>query len=92
MRRAYLATEAHISRRHLRAFWQRLPALGAHVRLAHRIAAFHAPTSLHTDEPAEDERAADQQPEDGGVEERVDCEGDEHRVIRQDAAGEKAVL
>ena len=38
------------------------------------IAARGAEAALHADEPSKHERAEDQQPEDGGVEERVDRE------------------
>ncbi len=62
---------------------QRLAALAAHVRLATWIRARGAEATSDPDEPAKRERSEDQQPEERGVEDRVDREAGPDRAKRK---------
>ena len=54
--------------------WQGNPALGTERRLADRVRTLRAEAAPRPQEAPEDEGAGDQQPEERGVEECVDCE------------------
>ena len=63
---------------------QRLAALAANSRLAHQVRARGAEAASDADEAAKREQAADQQPEDGRVEDRVDGEAGPERTEGKD--------